>query len=637
MSITKLWCAIQKRMTIRPKLFIAFMGVVAIPLSFMVALGTYYLRRESEVREQETQASIQAGFRAMETQGEETVERMRRALQKAVVELEPNDDELEVVAPPNATRHMDPGLDMERLEQAGYPKRLAERIDKLRHDHPAIGGIKATVELDDQAADTVLDDLHPGFDWNPSAIPDSQTASDRPMLVQQERLGRTLLIAHHKAAVSPVTWSDDSKRAWTTKPGAFALWIVVEVDWAKIITPTTVKGGWAVRFDTKNQRLAHVADVTAMLAKEGLPPLPPLLKSFPADGGFQRVVHDNHVWLIYPETQNAVAKDATIEHPVMRSFAIVSEEALKRPLWIRRIALLFAFGFSLGFALMQAYQLSGKFVGKLTALESGAAAIAQGDFAAFEQRAATDEFGRLAESMNRMAEQLAQRMRKEEIDGWRRLVRVLSHEINNTLGPVRSVAATVRDQIATRLTDGDAAEDLQLAFRLIIDRTDALSSFIANYAELAKLPDPVKAPTAIGDVVRSGVELLSEFATQHKVKIIDYLDPSLPLLPLDRAQLERVVINLVKNAIEAAPADTIVTVRTERSVQGIDLVVEDRGSGISADARRHLFVPYFTTKPGGSGLGLALVRQIVLGHGGSVVAEDRVEGGTRMRVTLPPT
>jgi signal transduction histidine kinase len=226
-----------------------------------------------------------------------------------------------------------------------------------------------------------------------------------------------------------------------------------------------------------------------------------------------------------------------------------------------------------------------------------------------------------------MASALAERTRKEEVESWRRLVRILSHEINNTLGPVKSVASTVRDNLAPKL-EGETGEDLKSSFKLIVDRVDSLSSFISGYAVLAKLPAPEKVLSDLNEVVRGGVSIL-----KNGVPIDEIYDQNVGLIPVDKEQIERVVINLVKNAIEAARARVVV--RTERRGDMIEISVEDDGPGIAPEARTHLFVPYYTTKPGGSGIGLALARQIVLGHGGTVGTQDRDGGGTIVSVLLP--
>jgi signal transduction histidine kinase len=229
--------------------------------------------------------------------------------------------------------------------------------------------------------------------------------------------------------------------------------------------------------------------------------------------------------------------------------------------------------------------------------------------------------------MNRMASALAERTRKEEIESWRRLVRVLSHEINNTLGPVKSVAATVRDQLAPALA-GETGEDLRSSFKLIVDRVDSLSAFISGYAVLAKLPPPEREPAELNEIVRGAVSML-----KNGTEIVEEYDDEVGTPSLDRQQMERVAINLVKNAVEAAASR--VWVKSARRGDTVEISVEDDGPGIAPEARAHLFVPYYTTKPGGSGIGLALARQIVLGHGGTIATRDREGGGTIVFVVLP--
>ena len=174
-----------------------------------------------------------------------------------------------------------------------------------------------------------------------------------------------------------------------------------------------------------------------------------------------------------------------------------------------------------------------------------------------------------------------------------------------------------------------------MAFRLIVDRVDSLSAFISGYAELAKLPDPVREPADLNRIVRGAVGMLRESAERRQLRLTESYDEDVDGAALDPMQVERVAINLIKNAVEAAPPGGQVLVRTSRRAASVELTVEDDGPGIAAEARRHLFVPYFTTKKEGSGIGLALARQIVLGHGGTITAEDRAAGGTLLRVILP--
>ena len=323
--------------------------------------------------------------------------------------------------------------------------------------------------------------------------------------------------------------------------------------------------------------------------------------------------------------------------PGFAAVAVAPEAEIYGPLFWFRLQVFVVIAVSILLATALAYRYSGRFVGVVENIKQGVHAISRGEWAHIEKSSKDELGGDLVESVNRMAMTLAERTRREEVATWRRLVRVLSHEINNTLGPVGSVAATIRDRIAPRVSDADAADDLKMAGKLIAERVDALSGFIAGYSDLAKLPDPEREKVDFNKLVGSAAAMYSEAATARGAKLTTSFDSRLSTALLDPRQIERVVINLVKNAIEAAPEQTgEVAVRTFRPGRGrLELVVEDNGPGIAPEARKNLFVPYFTTKPGGTGIGLALVRQIVLGHGGVVTAEDRPGGGTLMRVVLP--
>jgi len=134
-------------------------------------------------------------------------------------------------------------------------------------------------------------------------------------------------------------------------------------------------------------------------------------------------------------------------------------------------------------------------------------------------------------------------------------------------------------------------------------------------------------------LVTSAARMLTEEARERSVTI--EMEGSGVRAQVDPGQMERVVINLVKNAVEASQAGQRVVVRTSRTAEGARVEVEDSGIGISAEARKNLFVPSFSTKPGGSGIGLALARQIVVGHRGTLTAEDRSGGGALFRVVVP--
>lgn len=285
-------------------------------------------------------------------------------------------------------------------------------------------------------------------------------------------------------------------------------------------------------------------------------------------------------------------------------------------------------------ALLGAFVLSGRFVADIERIRDAVAAFAQGDWRRLPKSSRDELGGGLVDSINDMAMTVAERMRREEADSWRNLVRVVSHEINNTLAPIKSVAASLRSGLPRRMRDDDPAADVDMALKLIVERVDALSTFIDGYAEVAKLPPPKRQPTDVDALIEGATALFADKAAERDI-LVDDSDVAGGVAEIDAQQLERVLVNVVKNAIEASPANGTVVVSAARVAGALEICVADDGPGISAEARRNLFVPYFSTKPGGSGIGLALARQIVVAHGGTITAEQSAAGGTLMRIVIP--
>jgi signal transduction histidine kinase len=285
-------------------------------------------------------------------------------------------------------------------------------------------------------------------------------------------------------------------------------------------------------------------------------------------------------------------------------------------------------------ALLAAFFLSGRFVADIERIRDAVAAFAEGDWRRLETSSRDELGGALVDSINDMTLKVAERMRRDEAESWRSLVRVVSHEINNTLAPIKSVAASLRMGLPQRLRDDDRAADVDQALKLIVERVDALSTFIDGYAEVAKLPPPDRQLTDVDRLVAGATALFAEQAAAREVAI-DVREATIGVAEIDVQQIERVLVNIIKNAIEASPAKGTVVVSGVHVAGALEISVADDGPGISADARRNLFVPYFSTKPGGSGIGLALARQIVVAHGGTITAERSPSGGTLMRIVIP--
>jgi len=223
---------------------------------------------------------------------------------------------------------------------------------------------------------------------------------------------------------------------------------------------------------------------------------------------------------------------------------------------------------------------------------------------------------------------VSQTLREQELQAWQRLIRVLSHEVNNSLAPIKSIAGSLTTLLERTPRAPDADEDLARGLRIIAGRSDALQRFMASYARLARLPSPQRARVP----VRQWVERVVALETRLPVGIEHGPDTT---IQADGDQLDQLLINLVRNAVDAALTTGGGAGVSWRQQQGqLQVVVRDEGPGISDTA--NLFVPFFTTKPDGSGIGLALCRQIAEAHRGTLTVENRSDrSGVEARLRLP--
>jgi len=225
---------------------------------------------------------------------------------------------------------------------------------------------------------------------------------------------------------------------------------------------------------------------------------------------------------------------------------------------------------------------------------------------------------------------LSRALRDEERQAWQRMVRVIGHELNNSLAPIKSLAGTMSTMLAKDPRAEDWESDVQNGLSIIASRADALSRFMDAYARLARLPTPRLQAMDVGDWVRR----VASLETRVKVEV----DPG-PVITIqaDQTQLEQLLINLVRNAGDALAelnGEGSISVGWSKVGSGVEVWVQDEGPGLSNSA--NLFVPFFTTKPTGTGIGLALSRQIAEAHGGTLVLENRSDrAGCIARLRLP--
>jgi two-component system, NtrC family, nitrogen regulation sensor histidine kinase NtrY len=222
-----------------------------------------------------------------------------------------------------------------------------------------------------------------------------------------------------------------------------------------------------------------------------------------------------------------------------------------------------------------------------------------------------------------LIKRLTPELRRQEVDVWKRAIRTLSHEINNSLAPIASLAHSAR----LMARDPEHADGLDAALDVIEERSTHLKEFLEGYARFARLPQPVERQ----------VDWNAFLAELRQVVPFD-LEGETPVLPgrFDPSQMQQALINLLKNAHESGgpPQEVKLSVDALGGV-GVRFRVMDRGSGMTDEVMRKALLPFYTSKPGGSGLGLPLCREIVEAHGGRLRIERRDGGGTVVVCWVP--
>lgn len=214
-------------------------------------------------------------------------------------------------------------------------------------------------------------------------------------------------------------------------------------------------------------------------------------------------------------------------------------------------------------------------------------------------------------------------LHRQEAVIWKKVIRTITHELNNSLAPISSMAHSGQLLLACKKYD-----QLGVVFETIGERAQHLKLFIEGYARIAKLPAPTKKPTDWSAFTRT-LTIACEFV----------LDGDLPAEPgyFDPVQIQQVLVNLLKNARESGSKDSEIHLRIEQNTLYSMIQVVDRGAGMSPSVMENALLPFYTTKPSGSGIGLSLCREIIEAHQGQIALENRKGGGLSVKITLPRT
>jgi signal transduction histidine kinase len=231
-----------------------------------------------------------------------------------------------------------------------------------------------------------------------------------------------------------------------------------------------------------------------------------------------------------------------------------------------------------------------------------------------------------------LIEDVTQELQQSERDAYEKLIRMVSHEVNNTVAATNSLLQSCQ-HYASDLSGGDK-QDFIGAIDVLITRNRHLNEFTHRLADIARIPEPDKQLVKLHDLVEPIVTIFRPACTENNIELKVYIDKQLPAVSLDQSLLEQVLINIVKNALEALSKDGIIAILAKREKHQIKLTVKDNGGGLDKEAKDHLFQPFYTSKPTGQGLGLTLAKDILNLHEFSY----RLDGNsqeTQFDITIP--
>ncbi len=231
-------------------------------------------------------------------------------------------------------------------------------------------------------------------------------------------------------------------------------------------------------------------------------------------------------------------------------------------------------------------------------------------------------------------------LEEKEMEAWQNLIRVLTHEIMNSVTPISSLAATVESELNEFLQnesdinqiEDETIEDFYLSVKTIHNRSESLIKFVSDFRNMTRIKHPNLECTEVNDMIEHVLMLLKPDIEASSISVNCSVKPELTV-NIDREQIEQVIINIVKNAVQALAASekenkSLTITAMPNKGGGAFISVADNGTGIEEEALKKIFIPFFTTKKNGSGIGLSLSKQIMRKHGGHITAKSQMGEGT---------
>lgn len=225
-------------------------------------------------------------------------------------------------------------------------------------------------------------------------------------------------------------------------------------------------------------------------------------------------------------------------------------------------------------------------------------------------------------------EEFTDEIRRAEKEAYGKLIRMMAHEVNNTVGSVNSIMSAVCNNPGS-FADREE-EEITRILGVAIQRNHQLNRFMKNFSNVVKLPAPEKELLSLNELLTVVIDSYRTIMAEKNISIKTIIEEQLPLISADRSQLEHVFINILKNSVEASINNGKITVIAKRDP--LIIVFEDNGTGLTKEAGERIFTPFFSTKPGGQGIGLTLIQEILTNHGFSYSLRNKETGGTEFTI-----